>query len=72
MSPTHPYPTMICSSREWRSIRAQESIRFTPLEVAVRDGQDPRQIDKLSKIQQDIDETKIIVVSSRGLGHSQV
>jgi synaptobrevin family protein YKT6 len=46
-------------------VTAQESVTYPPLPEAVKQYQDPAQVDKITKIRKDLDETTEILVSVR-------
>lgn len=49
------------SQQKWRSIQADSTDAQPVLDSAVVKFQDPTQADKLSKIQKDLDETKVVL-----------
>ena len=46
---------------EWGNVNVDSSMPFEPLSRAIADAQDPSKIDKITKIQQDLDDTVNIV-----------
>lgn len=49
-------------SRKWQPQTKDDSMPFAPLDKALVEYQDPRKVDKIMRIQQDLEETKDVLV----------